>query len=537
MRGAGKTNTARVMAEEMFAVGAPFVAIDPVGSWWGLRAGRDGKKGGLAVAVFGGRHGDVPLERGGGAIVADLVVEERLTCILDLSEFESEAAKKDFLLDFATRLYRKNQEPLHLFLEEADDYVPQRPMRDEARLLRAWENIVRRGRARGLGMTLITQRSAVVHKNVLTQVGTLIAMRTMSPQDRAAIREWVASNGARNDLIESLPELESGEAWVWSPLFLGKTERVRMRRSRTFDSGATPKLKGRSRTAATLAEVDLAAVKERMAATIESANAEDPRALRKEVARLNREIAEARKTARVERVEVPVVDHQVLDSLRATALALDEVAQRVGADTRELLSRLERLQRTSWSIDSDNGQRRNGVHLPRSPAVPQRIDAAGGGKLGKCERAVLSVLAQHPEGCEAGKLTLLSGYRWSGTFRNALSNLRTSGLIEGENAGTMLLTVAGERATPDVEQLPTGDDLFAYWHSHASIGKCERAILDALLASPQGLTGQDCAVAAGYEWSGTFRNGLSKLRTIGLIEGRGNGWIQLSGQLLGRTPE
>lgn len=44
IRGAGKTNAARVMAEEMFAAGAPFVAIDPVGSWWGLRAGREGKR-------------------------------------------------------------------------------------------------------------------------------------------------------------------------------------------------------------------------------------------------------------------------------------------------------------------------------------------------------------------------------------------------------------------------------------------------------------------------------------------------------------
>ncbi|HET7910018.1 MAG TPA: hypothetical protein VFL19_04870, partial [Nitrospira sp.] len=63
---------------------------------------------------------------------------------------------KYFLLKFAQRLYEKNEDPLHLFLEEADDYIPQKPMRDEAQLLRAWENIVRRGRARGLGMTIIT---------------------------------------------------------------------------------------------------------------------------------------------------------------------------------------------------------------------------------------------------------------------------------------------------------------------------------------------------------------------------------------------
>jgi len=44
VRGAGKTNAARVMAEEMFAARIPFVAVDPVGSWRGLRAGRDWRR-------------------------------------------------------------------------------------------------------------------------------------------------------------------------------------------------------------------------------------------------------------------------------------------------------------------------------------------------------------------------------------------------------------------------------------------------------------------------------------------------------------
>jgi DNA helicase HerA-like ATPase len=92
-RGAGKSNTAAVMAEEMFKAGLPFVVIDPVRAWWGLRSSRDGKGPGLPILIFGGKHGDVPLERGGGQLVADLIVDQRLTCVLDISEFESEAAK------------------------------------------------------------------------------------------------------------------------------------------------------------------------------------------------------------------------------------------------------------------------------------------------------------------------------------------------------------------------------------------------------------------------------------------------------------
>jgi uncharacterized protein len=259
VRGAGKTNGARVIAEGMFDAGLPFVGIDPVGSWYGLRSGRDGKPaGGLAIPIFGGRHGDVPIDRAEGEDVADIIVRENLSCLIDLSRFESEAAKKDFLLAFAKRLYEQNESARHLFLEEADDYIPQRPMRDEVRLLRAWENIVRRGRGRGLGMTMITQRSASINKNVLTQVETLFVMRTSGPQDRKAIEGWVRSSSVEVSAkdLATVPQLKSGEAFCWSPHFLGSVTRFRFRLSRTWDSGATPKA-GEKR-AATLAQVDVA---------------------------------------------------------------------------------------------------------------------------------------------------------------------------------------------------------------------------------------------------------------------------------------
>jgi hypothetical protein len=113
------------MAEEMYDAGLPWVAIDPKGDWWGVRAAGDGRHPGLSVLVFGGLHGDVPLEPTAGRLVADLVVEQRLTCVLDVSEM-TKADQRRFLTDFADRLYRRNTEPLHVFCEEADEYIPQR---------------------------------------------------------------------------------------------------------------------------------------------------------------------------------------------------------------------------------------------------------------------------------------------------------------------------------------------------------------------------------------------------------------------------
>ena len=73
----GKTYTASVMAEEFVANSLPFVALDPTGAWWGLRAAADGKSEGLPVVIIGGDHGDVPLEPTAGKVIADLVLSDQ----------------------------------------------------------------------------------------------------------------------------------------------------------------------------------------------------------------------------------------------------------------------------------------------------------------------------------------------------------------------------------------------------------------------------------------------------------------------------
>jgi hypothetical protein len=449
IRGAGKSNTAAVMAEEMFDAGLPFVVIDPVGSWFGLRAGRDGKpKGGLPIPIFGGRHGDVPLERGAGELLADLVVGKRLSCVLDLSEFDSEAAKKQFLLAFAVRLYRKNEAPLHLFLEEADDYIPQRPMRDEAHLLRAWENIVRRGRSRGLGITLISQRSASLNKSVLTQVETLFAMRTTGPQDRAAIAEWVKYHSQSHEILESLSGLKNGEAWVWSPHWLEKMERVQMRRRRTFDSGATPKHAKGAKPAASLADVDLAAVQKEMAATIEKAKAEDPRELRKEIAALKKELA----AKKPERVEVPILLDKDLKELRGL---LDKF-ETLGDQFAQKLEAVRPSVGTGRAFSAELSY----SSIEKLPKI--EIKRADASRLGQGERKILTAIAQYPAGVSRETLTVLTGYRRS-SRDTYIQRLRSQGLVEQSGDLLVPMPAAFNALGRDFQPLPTGEALRQYW--------------------------------------------------------------------------
>src|SRR5690349_2671401 len=74
-RGAGKSYTAAVIAEEFARTNIPFVVFDPIDVWWGLRLAADGRGRGLPVVVFGVEHADIPLERDMGRRIAQAIVK------------------------------------------------------------------------------------------------------------------------------------------------------------------------------------------------------------------------------------------------------------------------------------------------------------------------------------------------------------------------------------------------------------------------------------------------------------------------------
>ena len=166
--GSGKTYAAKGFVERLLESGARVAIVDPLGVWWGLRASADGITPGYPVVVFGGRHADVPITSDMGAALGRIIAREALVCVVDLSDLGS-SARRRFMAAFAEALYETNEEPLHLVLDEADLWAPQRPIKGWESLLGHIEEIVRRGRVRGFIPWLITQRPAVAHKDVLSQ--------------------------------------------------------------------------------------------------------------------------------------------------------------------------------------------------------------------------------------------------------------------------------------------------------------------------------------------------------------------------------
>jgi len=223
-RDAGKTYNACVLAEEMLKNRIPIIAIDGMGVWWGLRVSKDGKGDGLPIVVFGGDHADLPLVPEKAALIARSIVESGISAVIDVSPPMSRSQSRKVVADFVRELYRvsKTAGIRHIFIEESDLWAPQKAVGDVAVTLGAIDDLVRRGGNYNLGCTLITQRSAVLNKDVLTQSDSLIILRTLAPQDKAAIQAWVErvseqSKAKLHKWYDSLNELKRGEAYVWHP--------------------------------------------------------------------------------------------------------------------------------------------------------------------------------------------------------------------------------------------------------------------------------------------------------------------------------
>lgn len=580
-RGVGKTYTALVMAEEMFGAGLPFVFVDPMGVCWGLRASADGRGPGLPILVLGGEHGDVPLEPTAGEVIAEFVVQERQSVVLDISLFRK-GEQVRFATDFAEYIYHHNRKPLHIFLDEADMFAPQKPYKGQERMLGATEDLVRRGRARGIGLTMCTQRAAVLNKDVLTQVEVLITLRTLSPQDQAAAEAWVKAKGLgkHDEYMASLADLPIGTAWFWSPGWLDLFKRVQVRKRTTFNSSATPKVGQEAVRPKKLAEVNITKLASDISASIERAKENDPRELRKKIAELQARMAQMStaldNASEHPQSQVQYVDRSVLtdadkaflsealdaindsaDDLRATGEkirehakltlgALEEDANQTQAAADKLIEASVRISKAAAGVQAIpanlidpklrlSGLSRAGgtVHIvPRREKSPEQAMAEGfdrmvlsgvtssGEVLRAGERKMLeAAYRRYPLTMSRSQLGTLSGFApRGGTFGTYFGRLKRFGYLQETN-DELAITDKGIAYFGGQKPDPqTAEEVRNMWR--AVLRRGERAMFDYLVSVyPKSATREEVGQSTGFAPSGgTFGTYLGVLRRNGLVD-------------------
>ncbi len=455
---------------------------------------------------------------------------------------------------------------VHVFVDEADAFAPQRPLHGQERMLGAVEDIVRRGRIKGIGATLITQRSAVLNKNVLTQTEVLIALRTIAPQDQDAIDAWIQAHDVqekRETMMASLASLPIGTAWYWSPGWLDIFKKVEVRERETFNSSATPKPGEVRRTPKTLADVDLSLLHTKIAATIEKAKQEDPRELRRRISGLEAELRKKAPAGAAAPAVRPAEDlkrrtneaydrgwkesakeHERRQSILARSIRsvghlahqVRELAEKVDdvlAGLPETFTAYKFRGNPTPEIPQLKAEPKEVVWKARMPAIDaefrSKVDPVPEGelRLTKAHHRILAALAQlHGIGVERPSKTqaaLWAGYSpTSGGYYNYLGQLRSAGLVDYGGDATMFLTPEGRSAVESAPERPEipGSVQDLQEQVFRMVGDSKTRILRALIeAYPRPMPKPELAERAGFSpTSGGYYNYLGTLRSMGLID-------------------
>ncbi len=128
------------------------------------------------------------------------------------------------------------QQPLLVVVDEAHRFIPGG---DGGMAAVVFAKIAKEGRKYGVGLMVVTQRPSDVDPGVLSQCGTMIALRVTNPADQAAVGAAVPDD--LGGLTALVPSLRTGEALVLGEA-MHVPSRVRIRRAETKPTGGDPML-------------------------------------------------------------------------------------------------------------------------------------------------------------------------------------------------------------------------------------------------------------------------------------------------------
>lgn len=439
------------------------------------------------------------------ALLARRLLETGVSAILniyDLKKHERAAFVSRFLTELVNapkRLWH----PVLVVIDEAHMFAPEQ---DKAESLGAVIDIATRGRKRGQGLVVATQRLSKLHKDVAAEMlNKMIGMCGIDVDIKRAAGDLGITP---KDLTAMFKGWQPGEFFVYGPALRPMVEKVTVGGIETSHPKAgdrmmqpppppSIKIKGM------LAElVDLPQQAEAEIRSIED--------FQREIATLRRQLQQrpepslAQSIARGEEVRLMrehierlEVDNGNLERHRDEYVKVLEQSQSMLLQTRVTLQEVvERLDNIPLEPDYVAVQEvairprgglpklRPGAVIPMEGPAVSVVAAYHNGrditnklKFGAGEQAVLTAIAQHKQGVDREQIGILTGYVKS-TRDAYILRLRQNGYID--LGPPITATQAGIAALPpDFEPLPTGEALQEHWLKELPSGESE--ILKVLL--------------------------------------------------------
>lgn len=560
--GSGKSHTCRKVAE-CIGTKEQQIIIDPEGEFFTLREK-------FPFVLVNKDGGDIPISVTYAEVIANKLMETRLSAIIDLSEFHLQE-REYFVKKFLQALIRMPKELYHsafVMLDEAQLFCPENG-KSESTL--AVIDLATLGRKRGLCPIFATQRISRLNKSVAAECFNKLIGKTGMDVDRDRAGKELGFTDRK--AILGLRNLKPGEFYAFGPAISDSVELITIKSVITTHQKAGHKMAPNPPTPASIKKIleslkDIPEVAEKELVSKQE--------LQKEVRRLQMEVKTLSASAARDKKGLPAKTD--MDIVRAIAAAKKETEACYSPLLKEKDMALKKLQGTlvklqygltelrklagdtpliSSVLTPESGNaKKPPVHVATSPnlavvkengknvVLPQPVETyrvarqdeekvQTNGKLGKAHRCLLTALAMYaPNQISRRKAAFIAGISpTGGHYKNTIGEVRRLGyaVIDGESIG---ITQAGLSALGDFYPLPNDpDELIAYWS--AKLGKGAASLLYVLARHhPEYITRAELGREAGLDaGAGHFKNCLGELRTLDLIDETSDKSVKLSSQL------
>lgn len=542
--GAGKSNVTAVKAETISRF-VPFWQFDPLGNLYGMRSNAAGDGPGIPMVIFGGTHGDVRL--GEAWRVVQIIVEERMSAIFDLSELEWKDQRAWAEAWCESILVRAKAAGIaaHVAFDEADRFAPNTIGYNAVKVF------ARTARNFGIGWTFSTQRPQILSPDVIESANVIVAMRMPSGLAQESVGKKIAGIVGKREtakLIEDLPTLKRGECWFvpesdWLPDVESEPVRFLWRLRETFDSTKPRRIGEAIQEVSVQAAVDVERIKALLGPEVAEKKAADDAnddrlalsELREENERLINEVFELKQTMQSAAIAEaqnpgPAIDDATLERIDRELTDLAAVSRRLEAIATTLHEQLAAVRHPKSSdeyVQVRTTAERNGapgdvlVFNGKTERTPARAPAGGSieADLSSYERKILEALVRRlpAEWSAKTMIAALAGRSVkSSAFDASLRSLSGRNYIEVRD-GRLRVTRAGIAASgmKPPQKPMTLNEAVVVWRQ--ALGKTAGKMLEHLVDNPV-TTKAAITVATGYSrTSSGFDAALRELRDNELV--------------------
>ena len=534
--GGGKSYLIRKILEETYGK-VQQIVLDMEGEFSTLREKYD--------YILAGKEGDIPADPRSAELLARKILELGTSIIIDLYELKHQDRIK-FVKNFLDSMINAPKElwhPVLVILDEAHVFVPEK---GESEASSAVIDLATRGRKRGFGSVLATQRLSKLHKDVAAEMINKLIGRTSLDIDMKRAAEELGFTSKKE--MFTLRELEPGQFFAFGPALSKNIVKVTIGKVKTTHPHAGERIAVQKPVAtkkvlkvlAKLTDLPKEAeqelkTKEEMKAEISKLKMElrskpkaelDPTAVKRQTdIAYSRGVNEMSKSyfdnIRKAEVEFNVVVNDLKKENQMLVTMLNKVKTIVGGQAIEIknpvLKKIEtpKVQPMHTEIKM----------LPRIIDAPRndiQIENTLNGEKTKFRAGAMRMLKAaamfHPKPITRRQISTLVGIAPSGsTFSTYITELKNAGYLI-ESGDSIEITAEGRENAGEVQPLPTDPmELLAMWKSKFRAGAAR--MLDVITECyPNEISKEDIAAKTGIDSVGsTFSTYINELKNNGLV--------------------